>query len=84
MKYLRALLSGAFDRVRAERFLRAEDTPNGSTKLQALLQALEDAEDSLDGIAKAIEEDDNNEALRLIVLAHESITDHIHDLRELL
>lgn len=59
-------------------------TPNGSTKLQAWYQAIADATDSLEAISAAIADGDGAEAQRLILLAHQSLTDHQTELKGLL
>jgi site-specific recombinase len=77
-------LSAALDRARAERYLRRADTPNGSTKLQSILQALDDAQDTLQDIHRALADGDHDEAKRLAALGHDSLLEHINELREIL
>jgi hypothetical protein len=81
---LLALLAAGLDRLRMAVYLRQPDTTNKSTKLQALLQALTDASDSLEAIHSSVVDDDLEEAKRLLLLAHESLQGYIDELRELL
>lgn len=57
---------------------------NGSEELQLALQTVVDTEDSLDAIEQAMQDGDISEALRLIKIARESLTEHIDTLRGLL
>ena len=60
------------------------DTPNGSARLQAIYQSVDDMDDSLQGIASAVYDGHQQEALALIQLARASISDHIETLKGLL
>lgn len=84
MRALLARLAAWLDTERTARYLRREDTPNGDTKLQAIYQALDDARDSLAGIHACVRDGHQEEALRLIEIAHDSINEHTAELRELL
>jgi hypothetical protein len=57
---------------------------NGSVELQLALQTVVDTEDSLDAIEAAMQDGDISEALRLINIARESLTEHVESLRGLL
>lgn len=72
----------ASDRARFALFVT--DAPNGSEQLQAWLQAVADASDSLEGISAAIADGDGDEAQRLIKLAHDSLAEHLEQLKGLL
>jgi hypothetical protein len=84
MKRLLSFLARWLDNERTARYLRTDDTMNQSPKLLAIYQAMDDMDDSLTGIAKAIAQGDSEEALTMIHLARASIADHITELRELL
>lgn len=84
MNRLAIYLSGLYDRARVALYLRRQDVPNGSTKLQALYQALDDADDTLQAASRAIRAGDHSEALHLLALGRSSIADHIEELKGLL
>jgi hypothetical protein len=81
---LLAKLAAWLDRERTARYLRRTDTPNGDTKLVALYQSLDDADDSLADVDRALRDGDIEEARSLIHMGRESIAAHIAELRELL
>lgn len=69
------------DRLRWAFWLRFN---NGSAQLHAAYEAVDDVNDCLEAIASAIEDGDGDEALRLIEISKQSISDHIQTLKGLL
>lgn len=67
----------------------ADDDPGALSdlpdeRLQLAYQAVSDQQDSLDAIYSAVQDGDISEALRLIKIARESLTEHVDTLRGLL
>ncbi len=84
MKFVLAAIARWLDNERFARWLRDPDAPNTSPKLLAIYQAIDDTDDTLQAVDKAIAERDYDEARRLVELGRASIKEHITELRELL
>lgn len=77
---MRRLLA-SLDRLR---FRLYEATPNGSTKLQAIYQTVDDAADSFEAIVRALDDGDTDEARRLALLGLASLDEHATTLKGLM
>lgn len=77
-------LGALFARLDTERFESYADSGNGSARLVAFHDAVVDAEDTLQAVERAIEDDDLTEALQLLALGRESLAERLKELKGLL
>jgi t-SNARE complex subunit (syntaxin) len=71
-------------RVDCHQFDSWARSANGSARLQAILGALQDTDDSLETIDRALDDGDIAEAQRLLALGRASLMEHMEELKGLL
>lgn len=81
---MKRLLVRLLNWIDAVRFDLWAARPNGSQRLQAIHQCVLDAADSLEAVCRALDDGDTEEAKRLLALAHDSLSDHLNELKGLL
>lgn len=77
-------LLALLDRAKARLFDAWAATPNGNARLIAFHDAVIDADDTLEHVARAIADDDLAEACHLIQLGRDSLADRITELKGML
>lgn len=78
---LAKLIAGAIDSARYRYWLQFQ---NGNAELLAAHEAIDDAFDCVESVARAINDGDTDEALRLCRMSMERLEEHTETLRGLL